>query len=66
MFMSWGHSSSSAFRICIKIVTTAGLVRGVGGGGAQGSTPDRRRDDTLKVHKREKFFGSDFQLFTIL
>ena len=21
---------------------------------------------TLKVHKREKFFGSDFQLFTIL
>ena len=36
MFMSWGHSSSSAFRICIKIVTTAGLVRGVGGGGESG------------------------------
>ncbi len=22
--------------------------------------------DDLKVHKREKFFGSDFELFTIL
>ncbi len=23
-------------------------------------------DENLKVHKREKFFGSDFELFTIL
>ncbi len=24
------------------------------------------RDGNLKVHKREKFFGSDFEFFTIL
>ncbi len=25
-----------------------------------------KNSDTLKVHKRENFFGSDFELFTIL
>jgi hypothetical protein len=55
MFTSWGHSSSSAFRICIRIVTTAGLVRGVGGGGGgagQHARPAARRHYKVKIIQR--------------
>jgi hypothetical protein len=37
-----------------------------GGGGGGGVIDERRKKDELKVHKREKFFVSDFEFFTIL
>jgi hypothetical protein len=71
MFTSWGHSSSSAVRIYIKIVTTAGPIWGVGGGGRAGAggrggvgrhaRPAARRHLIVKIVQRFVGGGADQQ-----
>jgi hypothetical protein len=67
-----GHSSSSAFRIHVKIVTTAGPIWGAGGGGESGgggrggegrhARPAARRHLIVKIVQRFVGGGADQRL----
>ncbi len=53
-------------RVCLPALEAEGSI--LAGGSPYSALPAPNNDDAaiLKVHKREKFFGSDFEFFTIL